>query len=99
MTTKEQRSLLKTAITLWGYEYNFDKLIEECSELIQAVLKSRHDKDVKRLSNVHEELADVEIMVELTRLMINTDLVSEYKEAKLERLKVRIEQYKKDNDL
>lgn len=55
----------------YGYEAQSNQLIEECAELIQAVNKYRratkriHSEEVDiALDNLVEEIADVEIMLE-----------------------------------
>ncbi|MBE9509346.1 MAG: hypothetical protein IMY71_00585 [Bacteroidetes bacterium] len=65
-----------------------DMLVEECSELIQALQKFNHRHG--NPDNVVEELADVEIMCEQMRLIFNPVRIDEVKKLKLERLKKRL---------
>ncbi len=60
--------------------------IEECGELICAL--SHHLRG--RISNVTEELADVEIMCQQLRLLIGDDAVDRAKAQKLDRLRERL---------
>jgi len=60
-----------------GYKEQSNQLIEECAELIQAVNKYRramsriHSKDVDiALENLIEEIADVEIMLEQIKYLL-----------------------------
>lgn len=62
---------LKKIAEHYGYEKQSNQLIEECAELIQAVSKYRrckeHEGTVKEciaLYNLLEEIADVEVMLE-----------------------------------
>ena len=51
----------KDAVRLWGEHSQADQCIEECSELIQAIIKFR--RGLANSRQVIEELADVEIMI------------------------------------
>lgn len=59
----------------YGYNKQSQLLVEECSELIQAVCKYNRYKGTKRsikcLENLVEEIADVEIMLEQIKAMLN----------------------------
>lgn len=59
----------------YGYDKQSQLLVEECSELIQAVCKYNRYKNTKRsmkcLKNLVEEVADVEIMLEQIKAMLN----------------------------
>ena len=55
----------KTALTHFGAEHQLDKLIEEMSELTQAIIKARHN----RHTNVAEEIADVQILLDQAKLL------------------------------
>lgn len=76
------------------YEQNdrVDKLIEEMSELIQALIKYRfqpHSK--KRFDNIIEEIADVEILLEENKMKMKIEhLVDEQKAEKIAWLKERV---------
>lgn len=61
-----------------GYEGQSSQLVEECAELIQAVSKYRRalkgsDGDLKdvTLSNLIEEIADVEVMLEQVKYLLH----------------------------
>lgn len=72
-------------------EGQVDMCIEECSELIKALLKLRRDKhSVFRLKNVHQELADVQIMVFQMMKLHGWDESMAALEAKTRRLEERI---------
>jgi NTP pyrophosphatase (non-canonical NTP hydrolase) len=53
------------ALNHFGAEHQLDKLIEEMSELTQAIIKARH----KRHTNVSEEIADVQILLDQAKLL------------------------------
>lgn len=59
----------------YGYDKQSQLLVEECSELIQAVCKYNRYKNTKRrmkcLENLVEEVTDVEIMLEQIKAMLN----------------------------
>ena len=58
----KMKTVYKKILNHYGEEHQVCKLMEEMAELALALLK----KDVK---NIHEELADVEIMLEQLKLM------------------------------
>ena len=61
-----------------GYDEQSSQLIEECTELIQAINKHRRVKVAGNkhkvqmaLENIAEEIADVEIMLEQIKYLLN----------------------------
>lgn len=71
----------KETVKYYGYEAQSSQLIEECAELIQAVNKYRRavaglgqpvaeDKKAVALENLVEEIADVEIMLEQVKYLL-----------------------------
>jgi len=82
--------IYKEAIEKYGNLSQMDMVVEECSELIQAVQKFKRGEDNR--SNVLEEIADVEIMCAQARLIFDFTghEVDNVKAYKLERLKQRI---------
>lgn len=89
----------------YGYEAQREMLVEECSELIQAVQKLKRADTIgdaeqidKATSNYLEELADVSIMLEQMRYMLTpglTRVLDIYISKKIDRQIERIEQAKK----
>ena len=80
----------------YGEEHQLDKLIEECSELIQAICKwkqnCKEDDAIDYLTDLLEELADVENIIEqykLTDGYVNQEVES-WKGIKIERQLERI---------
>lgn len=79
-----EKELYKRAISDYGKGPQKMKAIEELSELIQAICKGN-------LSNIAEEMADVQIMLgQLEIIYDNTKEVAGYKQSKLERLNYRL---------
>ena len=88
----------------YGFEAQREMLIEECSELIQAVQKLKradNSGDAERIDKATsaylEEMADVSIMLEQMRYMLTPRLKQEldsYISKKLDRQIERIEQAK-----
>lgn len=82
----------------FGYTAQSNQLIEECAELIQAVSKYRRaavkgeDEKLIALSNLVEELADVEIMIEQIKylLQVPDEDILALKQYKVNRTKERI---------
>lgn len=68
---------LKKIAEHYGYEEQSEQLIEECAELIQAVNKFRRamnrgvvDKRRLAMDNYIEELADVDVMIEQIKYLL-----------------------------
>jgi len=78
---KEQR-IYRAAVNTYGEESQVGMMIEEMSELTQALCKMKRGKD----HNITEELADVEIMLNQLKLMFGQMEVEEWKIIKLARL-------------
>ena len=84
----------------YGYELQSNQLIEELSELTQAICKkkrvsnkfSTYDEMEEENDNLIEEIADVEIMLEQVKylLCINQRYIEKIKMQKIERQKLRI---------
>jgi len=89
----EEHELYLMALEKFGTKRQLYKLAEECSELIQAIIKyNDHDHEVKPdwdlTENLLLELADVEIMMH----QINNDFSwLSFKEKKLRRLEKLLE--------
>lgn len=75
--TQEQMRNLNTIVETYGNDAQEDMAIEECSELIKAILKFRRsdEKTVEMRDAVIDEIADVQIM--LTQLGIVFNCVAE----------------------
>lgn len=86
MNREDREKLYRKAIGNYGEAAQQIVVMEECSELIQAISKKLRGRE----TNVEEEIADVEIMLEQLKLMCNESLVEEIKESKLQRLKNRL---------
>ena len=82
----ESINLYNQVIETYGRDAQMIVAMEECSELIQAVSKHLRGRE----TNVEEEIADVEIMLEQLRLMSDSSLVDKIKEEKLKRLEQRL---------
>jgi len=72
------------ALTKFGEQKQKDMLIEEMSELTQALLKDRRGRE----SNISEEIADVQIVLDQIKIL-HPDWIS-WEQVKLKRLRERI---------
>lgn len=89
----QDQEILQEAINRYGVDAQSDMMIEECSELIQALLKLRRNyvsSDFKYQANVMEEMADVEIMLDQMKLIFNPKAVLQLRQQKINRLKERL---------
>lgn len=73
-------NLHQQALTKFGEQKQKDMLIEEMSELTQALLKDRRGRE----SNIPEEIADVQIVLDQIKLLY-PDWIS-WEQVKLKRL-------------
>ncbi|WP_415347775.1 hypothetical protein [Clostridium perfringens] len=80
---------IKEILNFYGEKAQKQQLIQELAELIVGLTKND-------LENIHEEIADVEIMLEQLKLFKNIDVkkIEEYREFKLNRQMKRIESLK-----
>jgi len=80
--------LYEKAIETWGEQAQIDVLGEECSELsaeMSRVMRGRTDEE-----ELAEEIADVEIMIEQMRRMLDESTIEKAKVQKLKRLRSRL---------
>ena len=90
MTSKEQ-AILQLAIDTYGVDSQIDVAVEECSELIKALMKFRRRNgsgDTER--DVCEEIADVGIMIDQLRMMFDSEYIDFVREEKIKRLEQRL---------
>lgn len=90
-----EQQIYRKAIDLFGDDSQMDMLIEEMAELTQSILKNRRKKMVvldKTLysDNLHEEFADVRIVMAQIELCLNPGRIEYWKKFKINRLKERI---------
>lgn len=94
MTTEERRALLDRAITAYGAPAQIDMAVEEMAELTKALCKVKRvscaEEAKAALENAVEEMADVQIMLYQLRIIFGRS-TEEIEEAKLERLKNRLD--------
>lgn len=95
---KEYLDVLCDAIDTYGREAQTDVCIEECSELIKALIKYRRlpieerlaAKGMKILENIQEEIADVQIMLWQMELLYSYGCAEGEIDRKIDRLKKRV---------
>lgn len=84
------------AVEKWGAQAQIDMMIEEMSELTKALMKLKRAGEDKsqEIENVHDELADVKIMLtQLEHHVFNKDEVARFFEKKMIRLEGRLKKY------
>lgn len=95
MEKEDRLKLYKEAIDLWGVDAQVDMVFEECGELVSILAKDRRGR--AETQDILTELADVNIMCEQIGVLLGYGNFEAEKERKLQRLKERIEEYKKKN--
>lgn len=93
--TNNERSILLDALRIYGTQSQITMVFEEMAELQKELCKFlRGSVDGESLARIAEEIADVEIMLDQMKLEFRcADAVRSAREAKIERLKGRLEQY------
>jgi hypothetical protein len=81
-----EKYIYESALSLWGEEAQLKMAIEEMAELIVKLVKLGRFKNGSEISQVIEEIADVEIMMAQLRLIFGGDSIDEVKKRKLARL-------------
>jgi NTP pyrophosphatase (non-canonical NTP hydrolase) len=85
-----EEEIIKSAISTYGSGSQIDKTVEECGELIQALMKCKRHQTGKNINNVCDEIADVKIMIMQMEEIFPAGTIKERVEFKLNRLKDRI---------
>ena len=85
------------ALKVWGKNPQMLQVIEEMSELIKEILKNvNRGKD--NISDIIEETADVEIMIEQLKCCYNIkQKVENYKEQKLLKIAKRLDEWENEH--
>ena len=86
---------LERAIETYGEDMQLTVAVEEFSELIKEICKSKRGKD--NVADITEEMADCYIMLEQLKIIFeikNSEIYS-VMEAKLDRLKNRLDEVNK----
>ena len=101
MTTssKRERDICKKALAKWGEDAQTRQAIEECAELMLALLNSYRNRNTpeENVMAITEEIADVELMCRQLRVMTSDVLVDLWKEKKLKRLEAMLEEPEETN--
>ena len=86
-----EMSLLQRAIAKWGKDAQMKMVLEEMSELQKEICKMWRGKDNR--DAIAEEVADVEIMLDQLKLMLDIPYqVEQHRQNKLQRLRERLEE-------
>lgn len=91
---ESQKTKCKSILLHYGIESQQRMLVEECGELIQAVMKLyRKNYHAESVRDLFSEIADVEIMIEQVKQFYNyeTNRIIDYKLARqLDRIKKEV---------
>ncbi|MBA7648140.1 hypothetical protein ES703_55922 [subsurface metagenome] len=91
LKTEERETLYREAVKQWGVDAQVIMAFEEMAELTQSLCKLRRNNyrwgDDKQLrTNLKEELADVEIMLEQVKYIFEVHDIEDIINMKLKRL-------------
>lgn len=97
MDIKIDKEICQRAVSQNGSDSQLNMVIEECLELASALLKLKNRSSSetpgeyhKRTFDVHDEAADVLIMMEQIKLILNPEVLQERVDFKLNRLNERL---------
>jgi NTP pyrophosphatase (non-canonical NTP hydrolase) len=92
------RKVLEDALVAFGVDAQLDLVIEECAELIQALIKMRRTwgNNGGSVQKVREEIADAYIMVEQASIIFDEVAVQGFVDQKLVRLRTRLNTFTND---
>lgn len=94
MDERDRRDIMLRAIHRYGEAAQIDMAVEEMAELTKAICKIKRAQAgcevTAAIGNVVEEMADVQIMLDQLRIIFHRS-TEEVEEAKLERLKNRLD--------
>jgi NTP pyrophosphatase (non-canonical NTP hydrolase) len=90
--------LCKRALKEWGIDTQILMAIEELSELIQVLAKSRRKINGSDREEIAQEIADVDLMIKQMQVAfkINNITIASIEEEKLDRLKHYLEEATKN---
>jgi hypothetical protein len=91
---EKTRDIYRRAIAVWGANAQWRQVVEECAELIVEI--SHMQRGRATASQITDEVADVQIMLDQAALMIGPAVIEKYKKAKLERLANRVAAAERD---
>lgn len=86
--TDDEYVICRKAIKTFGKEHQMQKAIEECSELIDALIKFGDARCTE--NDVITEIADVQVVTDQLAIIFGEDAVAEEKKFKLDRLERRM---------
>lgn len=105
MAEIKYRAIYERALKLKGIDNQIDITLEECAELIQALVKFKRTKEKYDMEvikeHISEEVADNLIMLEQLQISFGKEFgkqVDDYKEKKIARLIKRLELIENDKD-
>lgn len=92
---KNHMEIYQAAIDRYGAQAQMWMCVEECAELIQAI--NKYNRGIGDPANIAEEIADVEITIaQLEMILGNTDAVEAEIKRKLDRLRRRLHDGRKE---
>ena len=87
----------KVALDVFGMEKTVDQCIEECAELIHALMKFKRDR-LGSKESLEEELADVAISTEQVAFLVDQSEIDRWRKLKEDRGVKRRLAFEKDHE-
>lgn len=97
MDKRTTKQVYREAIRKWGLPSQFNMLMEECAELIQAVSKVIRYDNPADWNNLAEEMADVENMIDQIKISCNWQFLEEKVNTKKHEKLLRLQKMLENN--
>jgi len=98
----KNKNIYKRAVEMWGVDAQSDVMMEECAELIFAILKMKRSgtsqQITDRYNNVCEEIADVRLMLNQMEYIYDKNMIDDYYKEKKDGVIKKLENYEKDKN-
>lgn len=95
MESQKEKEIMIRAIITYNEHAQIDMAVEDCSELIKALMKYKRNRNSETHYNIVDVAADVSIMLDQIKLMLSCDLLfDKIRNEKLMRLEKRLDDRK-----
>lgn len=103
MNSEEREALYRNALDTFGDRPQFNMVIEEAGEVIQAFAKNLNRREGGEIEHLIEEMIQLQIVLEQMEVLFNEtegwlNYWADNKERELERLKHKVEDYRETHD-
>jgi ubiquinone biosynthesis protein UbiJ len=92
--------ILRKAVDAYGIEAQLNQVTEEFAEVIMAINKWRRNPCEQTLDNLHEEIADSQIMIDqLLETFLSAEQVKQWYRFKMKKIADRLEKLENETSV